>query len=35
MNDSDDLDFFYFAFGMLRDAIWMISPRMKQIMLEE
>jgi hypothetical protein len=35
MNNPDDLDFFYFAFGILRDTIWMISPRMKRIMLED
>lgn len=35
MNDTDDFDFFYFAFGMLRDAIWMVSPSTKRIMLEK
>ncbi len=35
MNAIDDFDFFYFAFGMLRDAMWNVSPNMKRIMLEK
>jgi hypothetical protein len=32
MNANKDLDFFYFAFGMLRQAMWSVSPQMKHRM---
>jgi hypothetical protein len=34
MDTTSDLDFFYFAFGMLREAIWSVSPQMKSAMLK-
>ena len=35
MNAIDGFDFFYFAFGMLSDAMWNTSPNMKRITLEK
>jgi hypothetical protein len=35
MDTASDLDIFYFAFGMLRQAIWSVSPQMKREMLKE
>jgi len=34
MSDSEELDAFYFAFGMLRQAIWSVSPQLKRDMLQ-
>jgi hypothetical protein len=34
MDTASDLDIFYFAFGMLREAIWIVSPLMKRAMLQ-
>jgi hypothetical protein len=31
----EQLEIFYFAFGMLRQAIWNVSPEMKQLMLKD
>jgi len=30
---EEHLDIFYFAFGMLRQSIWIVAPRMKKYML--
>jgi hypothetical protein len=35
MEELSDLEIFYFAFGMLRDSIWNISPLLKRQMLQE
>jgi hypothetical protein len=32
---EDCFDIFYFAFGILRQAIWQVSPEMKQKMLKD
>jgi len=34
MKPASDLDIFYFAFGMLRQAIWSVSPQLKRDMLQ-
>jgi len=34
MDTASNLDIFYFAFGMLRQAIWSVSPQMKREMLQ-
>ncbi len=34
-NTIDPLYIFYFPFGMLRQAIWQVSPEMKQMMLKD
>jgi len=34
MADSVGMDAFYFAFGMLRQAIWSVSPKLKREMLQ-
>lgn len=31
----EPFDYFYFAFGQLRDALWKISPRIKEYMLSD
>lgn len=30
---DEQLDIFYFCFGMLRQSIWIVEPRMKKLML--
>jgi hypothetical protein len=30
-----DIEIFYFAFGMLREAIWSVSPQMQEAMLKD
>jgi hypothetical protein len=34
MDTASDLDIFYYAFGMPREAIWSVSPQMKRAMLK-
>jgi len=35
MRQLSDLDIFYFAFGMLRETIWNVSPLLKRQMLQD
>lgn len=32
---DNQLDIFYFCFGMLRQSIWIVEPRMKRVMLNQ
>ena len=34
MSDTH-FDIFYFRFGILRQSIWFVEPRMKQVMLTQ
>jgi hypothetical protein len=33
VEELDDLDVFYLFFGLLRQSIWKVDPRMKGVML--
>jgi hypothetical protein len=32
---DDELDIFYLCFGLLRQSIWSVEPRMKDVMLRK
>jgi hypothetical protein len=34
VEELDDLDVFYLFFGLLRQSIWKVDPRMKKVMLK-
>jgi hypothetical protein len=34
LEDIDHLDVFYLFFGLLRQSIWKVDPRMKRVMLK-
>jgi hypothetical protein len=34
-NENEELDVFYLYFGIIRQIIWQISPKLRNYMLEE
>lgn len=32
---ESDIDIFYFFFGLLRQTIWTVEPKMKKVMLSK
>ena len=32
---ASDIDIFYFFFGLLRQTIWKVEPKMKKVMLSK